>query len=129
LSRTAADAIHGSDTFATSLELAEAIKKLDYDPLVFGMTSTDAGMGVVPTLVAERLDLPAVTFDGDKVTIRRDGDVAAQRIEATGKVVASVTDQTGEARYRSFNGIMAATKKDVQEWTLSDLGVYAAAVA
>ncbi len=123
------DAIHGSDAFATSLVLAEAIKKLDYDLLVFGMTSTDGGMGVVPTLVAELLGIPAVTYaseitvDGDTVKIRRDGDLAAQTIEATGKVLISVTDQTGEARYPSFKGIMAAKKKDVQEWALSDLGV------
>jgi electron transfer flavoprotein beta subunit len=128
------DAIHGSDAFATSLVLAEAIKKLDYDLLVFGMTSTDGGMGVVPTLVAERLGIPAVTYaseltvDGDTVTIRRDGDTAAQTIEATGKVLVSVTDQTGEARYPSFKGIMAAKKKDVQEWSLSDLGLDAASV-
>jgi electron transfer flavoprotein beta subunit len=128
------DAIHGSDAFATSLVLAEAIKKLDYDLLVFGMTSTDGGMGVVPTLVAERLGIPAVTYasevtvDGDTVKIRRDGDTAAQTIEASGKVLVSVTDQTGEARYPSFKGIMAAKKKDVQEWTLSDLGLDAASV-
>ena len=128
------DAIHGSDAFATSLVLAEAIKKLDYDLLFFGMSSTDGGMGVVPTLVAERLGVPAVTFasevtvDGDTVKIRRDGDVAAQTIEATGKVVVSVTDQTGEARYPSFKGIMAAKKKDVQEWSLADLGLDAASV-
>jgi electron transfer flavoprotein beta subunit len=128
------DAIHGSDAFATSLVLAEAIKKLDYDLLFFGMTSTDGGMGVVPTLVAERLGVPAVTFasevtvDGDTVKIRRDGDIAAQTVEATGKVVVSVTDQTGEARYPSFKGIMAAKKKEVQEWSLADLGLDAASV-
>ena len=128
------DAIHGSDAFATSLVLAEAIKKLDYDLLFFGMGSTDGGMGVVPTLVAERLGVPAVTFasevtvDGDTVKIRRDGDIAAQTVEATGKVVVSVTDQTGEARYPSFKGIMAAKKKEVQEWSLSDLGLDAGSV-
>ncbi len=123
------DAIGGSDAFATSLILAKAIEKLDYDMVFFGMASTDAGLGVVPTLVAERLGLPAVTYasevtvDGDTVKIRRDGDVATQDIEATGKLLVSVTDQTGEARYPSFKGIMAAKKKDVQEWTLADLGV------
>ena len=128
------DAIHGSDAFATSLVLAEAIKKLDYDLVFFGMASTDGGLGVVPTLVAERLGLPAVTYaqevtvDGDTVKIRRDGDVATQEIEASGKVVVSVTDQSGEARYPSFKGIMAAKKKDVQEWTLADLGIDAGSV-
>jgi electron transfer flavoprotein beta subunit len=128
------DAIAGSDAFATSLVLAKAIEKLEYDLVFFGMASTDAGMGIVPTLVAERLGLPAVTFaseitvDGDTVTIRRDGDVASQEITASGKVVVSVTDQTGEARYPSFKGIMAAKKKPIDEWSLADLGIDAGEV-
>lgn len=128
------DAIAGSDAFATSLVLATAIEKLDYDLLFFGMASTDGGMGVVPSLVAERLGLPAVTFasevsvDSDTVRIRRDGDAATQEIEASGKVVVSVTDQTGEARYPSFKGIMAAKKKSVETWTLGDLGLDASQV-
>ena len=123
------DAIHGSDAFATSLVLAEAIKKIEYDLVFFGMGSTDGGLGVVPTLVAERLGIPAVTFgseltvDGDTVKIVRDGDVATQEIEATGPLVVSVTDQTDEARYPSFKGIMAAKKKPVETWSLSDLGI------
>ncbi|MGJ9414159.1 electron transfer flavoprotein subunit beta/FixA family protein [Aeromicrobium sp. CF4.19] len=128
------DAIAGSDAFGTSLVLAKAIEKLDYDMVFFGMASTDGSMGVVPTLVAERLGLPAVTLgseitvDGDSVTIRRDGDTATQEITGSGKLVVSVTDQTGEARYPSFKGIMAAKKKPVEEWDLSDLGVDASDV-
>ncbi|MEO6472293.1 MAG: electron transfer flavoprotein subunit beta/FixA family protein [Aeromicrobium sp.] len=128
------EAIHGSDAAATSLVIAEAIKKLDYDLIVFGMASTDGGLGVVPTMVAERLGLPAVTFgseitaNGSTVSIRRDGDTSTDTIEATGPLVLSVTDQTGEARYPSFKGIMAAKKKEVTEWSLSDLGVDASQV-
>jgi electron transfer flavoprotein beta subunit len=43
---------------ATSLVLAEALKKLEHDLVVCGMASTDAGMSVVPAMVAERLGLP-----------------------------------------------------------------------
>ena len=39
------DALHGSDAFATSLVLAEAIKRIGFDLVVTGMASTDAGMG------------------------------------------------------------------------------------
>lgn len=53
------DAIAGSDVFATSAVLAAAIGKLDADIVLFGMASTDGGGGVVPTLVADRLGLPA----------------------------------------------------------------------
>lgn len=123
------EALHGSDAFATSLVLAEALKKMEFDFVFFGMASTDGSMGVIATLVADRLGLPAVTFaseikvDGSTVTIRRDGDSATQTIQASGPLVVSVTDQTGEARYPSFKGIMAAKKKPVEEWSLADLGI------
>jgi electron transfer flavoprotein beta subunit len=127
------DAIAGSDALATSLVLAEAIKKIDsdssWDLVVCGMASTDGSMGVVPAMLAERLDVPAVTLgseievDGTTVRIRRDGDAATETIEGTLPLVLSVTDQSGEARYPSFKGIMAAKKKPVETWSLSDLGV------
>jgi electron transfer flavoprotein beta subunit len=86
-------------------------------------------MGVVPAMLAERLGVPQVTFgsevevDGQTVRIRRDGDAATQTVEGTLPLVLSVTDQSGEARYPSFKGIMAAKKKPVETWSLADLGV------
>lgn len=123
------DAIAGSDALATSLVLAEAIKKIDHDLVMCGMGSTDGAMGVVPAMLSERLGVPGATFgsavelDGDKVKIRRDGDTATVMVEAALPAVLSVTDQTGEARYPSFKGIMAAKKKPVETWSLADLGV------
>ncbi|MFT4010394.1 MAG: electron transfer flavoprotein subunit beta/FixA family protein [Nocardioidaceae bacterium] len=125
------DQIAGSDALSTSLVLAEAIKKLPHDLIVCGMASTDAGTSVVPAMLAERLGLPGVTFGsevdlaGDKITIKRDGDVATDTIEGTLPLVLSVTDQSGEARYPSFKGIMAAKKKPVDTFSLADLGVSA----
>jgi electron transfer flavoprotein beta subunit len=123
------DAIAGSDALATSLVLAEAVKKIDHDLVVCGMASTDGSMGVLPAMLAERLDVPAVTLgsevelDGTTVRIRRDGDAATETIEGELPLVLSVTDQSGEARYPSFKGIMAAKKKPLETWSLSDLGV------
>ena len=128
------DAIAGSDALATSLVLAEAIKKIDHDLVVCGMASTDGSMGVVPAMLAERLDLPQVTFasviesQGDQFRIKRDGDTATEIIGATAPLVLSVTDQTGEARYPSFKGIMAAKKKPLESYSLGDLGVDAGEV-
>jgi electron transfer flavoprotein beta subunit len=127
------DAIAGSDALATSLVLAEAVKKIGsgsgWDLVVCGMASTDGSMGVVPAMLAERLAVPAVTLgseitvEGTTVTIRRDGDTATETIEGTLPLVLSVTDQSGEARYPSFKGIMAAKKKPLETWSLADLGV------
>ena len=124
------EAIRGSDAFATSRILAEAIKKLGTPDLVLtGMASTDGTMGVVPAMLAERLGLPQVTFaselslDGEGVTIRRDGDAASETITSPRPALVSVTDQINEPRYPSFKGIMAAKKKPVETWSLADLGI------
>jgi electron transfer flavoprotein beta subunit len=131
------DAIAGSDAVATSLVLARAVEKIgsdNVDLVVCGMASTDGAMSVVPAMLAERLDLPQVTFgsviemQGKEIRIKRDGDTATEIIGATAPLVLSVTDQSGEARYPSFKGIMAAKKKPVETWALSDLGVDAGQV-
>jgi electron transfer flavoprotein beta subunit len=125
------DAIHGSDAVATSLVLSKVLDKLEYDLVITGMASTDAGMSVVPAMVAERVGLPAVTLASEltvadgKVRIRRDSDDASVTIEASLPAIASVTDQIGEARYPSFKGIMAAKKKPVTTYSLADLGISA----
>jgi len=129
------DAIAGSDSIATSLVLAKAIEKIGpVDLVVGGLASTDAGMSVVPAMLAERLGLPQVTLasvvetQGDQIRIKRDGDVATEVIGGTLPLVLSVTDQSGEARYPSFKGIMAAKKKPLETWSLADLGVDAGQV-
>ncbi|GAB3704484.1 electron transfer flavoprotein subunit beta/FixA family protein [Mariniluteicoccus flavus] len=128
------DAIAGSDSLATSKVLAAAISKIGPDLVVCGMASTDGAMGVVPAMLAERLGWPGVTFGVDlkvtdgSVSIRRDGDVASQTIEASLPAIVSVTDQSGEARYPTMKGIVAAKKKPVETWTLADLGVDAGEV-
>lgn len=132
------DAIAGSDYAATSLVLAKAIEKAGaeskVDLVVCGMASTDGVGGVLPAMLAERLDLPQVTLasvietQGDQVRVKRDGDTATEVIGATMPLVLSVTDQSGEARYPSFKGIMAAKKKPLETWSLGDLGVDAGQV-
>jgi len=123
------DAVHGTDVIGTSAVLAAAIRKLEPDLVITGMSSTDGTMGVMAALLSERLGWPALSFgatlalDGNTVSIRRDGDVASQTVEADLPAIVSVTDQSGEARYPSMKGILAAKKKPVEEWSLDDLGI------
>jgi electron transfer flavoprotein beta subunit len=128
------DVVHGSDALATSAILAEAIKKAAPDLVICGMASTDGTMGVIPAMIAERLGWPAATLGAtltvadDRVELRRDTDVASLTVEAPLPAIVSVTDQSGEARYPSMRGILAAKKKPVERWTLADLGMDAATV-
>ncbi|GHH49981.1 electron transfer flavoprotein subunit beta [Streptomyces candidus] len=121
------DDVHGSDVMATSLVLAKAVEKTGYDLVITGMASTDGVMGVLPAILAERLGVPQVTLlsevkvEDGVVKGRRDGDAASEQLEASLPALVSVTDQSGEARYPSFKGIMAAKKKPVESLDLSDL--------
>jgi electron transfer flavoprotein beta subunit len=124
------EAIAGSDAIATSLVLAKAVEKIgSVDIVLCGMASTDGAMSVVPAMLAERLGLPQVTLGSrierkeNQIAAQRDGDVATDVVIGTMPLVASVTDQSGEARYPSFKGIMAAKKKPVESYSLSDLGI------
>ncbi|RAJ56509.1 electron transfer flavoprotein beta subunit [Streptomyces sp. Amel2xB2] len=125
------DDLHGTDAMGTSAVLAKAVEKTGYDLVVCGMASTDGTMGVLPAMLAERLGVPQVTLlsevsvtDG-KVSGRRDGDAATEQLEASLPAVVSVTDLSGEARYPSFKGIMAAKKKPVESLDLDDLDIEA----
>ena len=128
------DAIHGSCALSTSLVLAKALEKEGFDLVLTGMASTDAELSVIPSMVADRLGINQATFagelsvEGGALTIRRDSDVASERITASLPAIVSVTDQTGEARYPAFKAIMGAKKKPITTWSLADLGVDAAAV-
>jgi electron transfer flavoprotein beta subunit len=122
-------ALHGSDMWATASVLAEALKKQQFDLVMFGSQSTDAGGGVVYNIVGEMLGLPAVTWineitvaDG-KVRGKRGSDVGYDIVEAPLPAIASVTQTANEPRYPSLPGIMKAKKKEIATLGLSDLGV------
>ncbi|WP_406349317.1 electron transfer flavoprotein subunit beta/FixA family protein [Streptomyces sp. NBC_00144] len=123
------DNIHGTDALGTSLILARTIERTGFDLVMSGMASTDGAMGVLPALLAERLEVAQVTLlsevsvDGSTVRGRRDSDAASEELVARLPAVVSVTDQSGEARYPSFKGIMAAKKKPVEELGLDDLDI------
>lgn len=127
-------ALHGSDAPATSLVLAAAVARLGFDLVLCGAGSSDAGMSVIPAMVAERLGVPAVCeadalwAGEDEVVARRDGPGVVEEIAATLPAVVSVTDRAGEPRYPSFRAIVEARAKAVRTWSLADLRVSPEAV-
>ncbi|ASN52417.1 electron transfer flavoprotein subunit beta/FixA family protein [Sinomonas sp. R1AF57] len=129
------EALAGSDAWATALALAAAIRHIgDVDLVLTGMASTDGETSLVPAQLAERLDLPQLTFasslevEGRTARIQRDGDGHSDTVEAELPAVVSVTDQINEPRYPNFKGILAAKKKKIATVTLADLGVDAGRV-
>ncbi len=123
--------LRGSDALTTSRVLAAAIKEEGFDLVIAGTESTDGYSGVVPQMIAELLDSPALTYatkveTGDgSVTIHRQTIAGYDVVEAPLPAVVSVTAGVVEPRYPTFKGIMDAKKKPVENKTLADLGVEA----
>jgi electron transfer flavoprotein beta subunit len=123
------DALAGADEWATATVLAAALDKLAPEVALMGMASDDARGSLVPGAVAAKRGLPLLSY-GTELALA-DGSARIRRLSATGydlieaplPVVATVTDQVGEPRYASLKGIMAARRKPLETWSLSDLGV------
>ena len=123
------DGLAGSDALSTSYALAQVLGQTGFDLVICGSESTDARMGVMAAMLAERLDVPQVSLavkvdiDGQAIRARRVSDDGYLEVEASLPAVISVVEKINEPRYPSFKGIMAAKKKPVQTLSLSDLGI------
>lgn len=122
------DGLKGADALVTARVLAAAIKKAgEFDLVIAGVESTDGYTGTMPATLAELLGVPQVTF-AKKAEVT-DGALKVNRQTADGYHVVecplpallTVTAGANEPRYASFKGIMAAKKKPVEQWSLSDL--------
>src|SRR5712664_664384 len=123
------DGLAGSDALSTSYALAKVLSATGFDLVICGSESTDARMGVMAAMLAERLNVPQlslaskVDIDGPVIRVRRVSDDGYHEVEASLPAVISVVEKTNEPRYPSFKGIMAAKKKPVQTLTLADAGI------
>jgi electron transfer flavoprotein beta subunit len=119
--------ISGSDAWATAYVLAKALKKLEWDIVLFGMQSTDAVTATVPSMVAEFLGVPQHTYvaklevNGSEVKSQRTTEKGYDVIASTTPVLVSVTKAINEPRYPSLKGIMAAKKAQISTWSLADV--------
>ena len=123
------DGLAGSDALSTSYALAQVLNETGFDLVIAGSESTDARMGVMAAMLAERLGVPQVSLaskveiDGAAIRIRRVSEDGYFEVESTLPAVISVVEKINEPRYPSFKGIMAAKKKPVETLTLADLGI------
>ena len=128
------DGLAGSDALSTSYALAQVLGVIGFDLVICGSESTDARMGVMAAMLAERLGVPQVSLaskveiDGPAIRIRRVSEDGYFEVEAALPAVVSVVEKINEPRYPSFKGIMAAKKKPVRTLSLADAGIDPAAV-
>ena len=122
-------ALAGSDAIGTARVLAAALQKTGFDLVLFGSAAADAYGGVVPSAVAELLELPLLSFaskldiEGSTAKIQRQAEVGYTVAEAALPALVSVLKVINEPRYPSMKGIMQAKKKPITTMSLADLGV------
>ena len=122
------DSLRGSDALTTARVLSAAIQKEGFDLVIAGTESTDGYSGVVPQMIAEILDVPALTYathveTGDgTVTIHRQTAAGYDVVTTALPAVVTVTAGVVEPRYPTFKGIMDAKKKPVEAVSMGDLG-------
>lgn len=119
----------GADISLTAEVLAAALTRIGFDLAITGNQSTDGSGGVVPSWLAELLDVPAATalseveISESGVTGTRITDDASITVSTPLPAVISVTEALPDARFPNFKGIMAAKKKPLETLSLDDLGV------
>jgi len=109
------------DSYGVALALAEELKTLSPDVILFGKQSIDYDDAQVGTLVAEMMGLPSVSIVV-KLDIQEGKVICEREIEGGHEIVetklpAVFTAQKGlnEPRYPSLKGIMAAKNKPIEE--------------
>ena len=119
----------GADTWATSLTLAAALKKLDdWDLVFFGQQAIDGDTAQVGPGVAAHLDLPQCCFvrkvesiDGGKVTVQRLMETGYDRLELATPAALTVVKEINEPRLPSLRGKRNARKAEMTVWNGADL--------
>ncbi len=128
------DGLAGTDALGTSLALATVLQRIGFDLVILGSETTDARMGVMAAMLAERLGVPQVSLarkveiDGSAIQIERMTEYGYDKVSASLPAVVSVVEKINEPRYPSFKGIMAAKKKPVETLSLADAGIDASQV-
>ncbi len=119
----------GADTFPTALTLSRAIEKIgNYDLILTGEESSDAGLGQVPAQIAEFLHLPQILFvsevkiENDKILAKRTIKGGYEYVETTMPAVLSIELGINQPRFPDFRRKRWADKEfKLKVWNAKDL--------
>jgi len=123
----------GSDTWATSETLAAGIRKIaDYDIIFAGRQAIDGDTAQVGPQIAERLDVPQVTYvqnfemeNENTIIVERALEDGYEKIRVKTPVLLTAIKELNEPRYMSISGIMDSFSDEdkVTVWGVDDLDV------
>lgn len=125
-------AVGGSDTWATSNAIAAGINKIgDFDLIFAGRQAIDGDTAQVGPQIAEKMDLPQVTYvrnfkisdDMKTITVERALEDGHELIEIKTPCMLTAIKELNTPRYMSVKGIFTAKEKPLHIWNAADIEV------
>ena len=130
-------AVGGSDTQATSNALVATIKKAEekmgkkFDLVFAGRQAIDGDTAQVGPQIAEKLDLPQVTYveectlsaDKSEVTVKRNMEDGYEIIKVKLPCMLTAIKELNTPRYMTIEGIFSAKEKPMHVWSAADVEV------
>jgi electron transfer flavoprotein beta subunit len=116
------------DSYTAAKNLADYLKDKEADLILMGKQSIDFDGLVIPTMVAEMMDIPSASvvvkmnIEGKKVIMEREIEGGKEVIESTLPLVVGIQKGINEPRYPNLKSIMAAKSKPIEEIPASYTG-------
>ncbi len=112
----------GADTLATSYALSQAIKQLGKVDLIFGgRQAIDGDTAQVGPQVAEKLEIPQITYAEElidvnttTITIRRRLERGTECVKATLPVLVTVTSAANDCRFPNAHRLLRQAKDETR---------------
>ncbi|MBQ7062157.1 MAG: electron transfer flavoprotein subunit beta/FixA family protein [Bacteroidales bacterium] len=112
----------GADTLATSYAISQAVKQLGHVDLILGgRQAIDGDTAQVGPQVAEKLDIPQITYaeqlmaiDGGSITIRRRLERGTEVVKAALPVLVTVTSAAADCRFPNIHRLIRQAKDEVR---------------
>ncbi len=119
----------GGDTWATSLTLAAALKKMEFDLVICGKQAIDGDTAQVGPGIACHLDLPQVCYVSKvreiakgRAVVERMLDTGTEVVEVELPAVFTVVKDINEPRLPGLKSKMRAKKAEIRKLTAADIG-------
>jgi electron transfer flavoprotein beta subunit len=118
------------DSYSTADIIARAIRKIGaYDLILCGREAADTDDGQVGLGIAEILGIPSVSLAGNieannnQLKVDRATSAGCETLEVSLPALVTVSNEVGNLRTATLQGILAAQKKPVTIWNANELGI------
>ena len=126
------DSLAGSDAIATAWALNSLLSTIeDLSLVIMGNQSSDGSTGVLPGMLAEYRQVPALTqaynlrIEAQQIHGTRDDERGTWEVAAALPAVVAVTEQSDKPRFPNFKGMKAAKKHEITRYSAADIGLEA----